>query len=146
MKKCVLIRLYCSILSLVEKLLVRGPSTLQTSCFLNCVVISSLFFAAFISMRQSFDRLFGVTPWQWLADAEILLPRFSPKLMIEGLVVNNGQASFRDWDALPMILPRDDLNKELTCNKWYSVTNKLVLAARYQSRSSSNNAPAQGPH
>ena len=52
-KQCVLIRLYCNILSLVEKFLIIGPST---SCFLNCVVIFSVFFAASISMCQTFDR------------------------------------------------------------------------------------------
>ena len=68
-------------------------------------------------MRQSFSSWLGVTPrGQPVEAVEILPSRFCPKSIIEGLVVNNGQASFRGCDVLPAILPRDDLNKELTCN------------------------------
>ena len=79
-KKCVLIHLYCSILLLAEKFLVKGPST---SCFLNCVVTSTVFFVASISMRQSFNRRLGVTPQrQPPVSAEILPSRFGVKFKL----------------------------------------------------------------
>ena len=56
----------------------------------------------------------GVIPFQLVAEVEMFVSRFNLKSMIEGFVVNYVSVSLLGIEVVPLILPIDVLNNELT--------------------------------